>query len=152
MGRAEKLLHFWYGPFRVKRQTTPVNYEVEQMFGRQKRDIIHVERLKKYFNAIICSSSSGETGIADEISALETNNDTSVDENETDDGATRVTTSSHNVNLRANENEDGTVGDDELNTTAGQQNSVLRSTLPADGIVPKTRSGRLVKIPDRLMF
>ena len=36
IGRSEKLLHRWLGPYLVVRQTTPVNYEVILRDGRKK--------------------------------------------------------------------------------------------------------------------
>ena len=49
VGRSEKLLHRWLGPYLVLRQTTPVNYEVILRDGRQKSDIVHVARMKPFF-------------------------------------------------------------------------------------------------------
>jgi hypothetical protein len=50
IGRSEKLLHRWLGPYLVVRQTTPVNYEVILQSGRQKSDIVHVARMKPFFD------------------------------------------------------------------------------------------------------
>ncbi|KZS10102.1 Uncharacterized protein APZ42_025511 [Daphnia magna] len=38
--RAEKLLHCWQGPFKVIRQTTPVDYEVKLSSGSRKSEIV----------------------------------------------------------------------------------------------------------------
>lgn len=48
VGLAEKLLHRWMGPYRVLRQTTPVNYEVQLSDGSSRPDIVHVVRMKKF--------------------------------------------------------------------------------------------------------
>ena len=50
VGKSEKLLHRWFGPFRVVRQTTPVNYEV-QLVGDDsgKTDIVHVVAMKHFY-------------------------------------------------------------------------------------------------------
>jgi hypothetical protein len=46
VGRAEKLLHWWHGPYVVIRQITPLNYEV-QLPGVKKTEVVHVKRMKK---------------------------------------------------------------------------------------------------------
>ncbi|KZR95625.1 Uncharacterized protein APZ42_010543, partial [Daphnia magna] len=51
VGKSEKLLHRWLGPFKVLRKTTPVNYEVTSATGRGKTDIVHVIRMKPFFEA-----------------------------------------------------------------------------------------------------
>ena len=49
IGKSEKLLHRWLGPYKVVRQTTPVNYEVRQASkSKGKTDIVHVIRMKKF--------------------------------------------------------------------------------------------------------
>jgi hypothetical protein len=50
IGKSEKLLHRWFGPFQVMRQTTPVNYEV-QLVGDDsgKTDIAHVVAMKRFY-------------------------------------------------------------------------------------------------------
>jgi transposase InsO family protein len=50
IGRSEKLLHRWLGPYLVVRQTTPVNYEVILQSGRQKSDIVQLTRMKPFFD------------------------------------------------------------------------------------------------------
>lgn len=52
IGKSEKLLHRWLGPFKVLRQTTPVNYKVQLESGRGKTDIVHVVRMKPFFETI----------------------------------------------------------------------------------------------------
>ena len=47
VGRSEKLLHRWHGPYRVIKRITPLNYEVKLINGR-KSDIVHVVRIKAY--------------------------------------------------------------------------------------------------------
>ena len=46
VAKAEKLLSRWLGPFRVIRQTSPVDYEVETKTG--KSDIVHVSTMKRF--------------------------------------------------------------------------------------------------------
>lgn len=53
VGRCEKFLHHYHGPFRVIRQTSPVNYLVEPETPTQDRrfhgpHIVHVNRLKPF--------------------------------------------------------------------------------------------------------
>ena len=52
VGKAEKLLHRWLGPFRVVRRTTPVNYEVINLSGKGKTDIVHVVSMKPFTKQI----------------------------------------------------------------------------------------------------
>ena len=50
VGKAEKLLHRWLGPYRVLRQTSPLNYEVmldESKTG--KTDTVHVVAMKPFY-------------------------------------------------------------------------------------------------------
>ena len=53
LGRSEKLLHRWQGPYIVVRRTSSVNYEV-RLFGSKssKTDIVHVVSLKPYYAPI----------------------------------------------------------------------------------------------------
>lgn len=48
VGRTEKLLHRWLGPYRVIRSTTPVNYEVVLVSVKKKPYIVHVQRMKAF--------------------------------------------------------------------------------------------------------
>ena len=48
VGKADKLIHRWLGPYSIMRRTTPVNYEVMRADGEGKSDIVHVVRMKKY--------------------------------------------------------------------------------------------------------
>ncbi len=47
VGKAEKLLHRWQGPYTVVRRLTPLNYEV-QLPVKKKTEVVHVERLKRF--------------------------------------------------------------------------------------------------------
>ena len=49
VGKADKLIHRWLGPYSIMRLTTPVNYEVMRADGEGKSDIVHVVRMKKYY-------------------------------------------------------------------------------------------------------
>jgi transposase InsO family protein len=71
VGRSEKLLHRWLGPFIVVRQTTPVNYEVILKDGRQKSDIVHIGRMKPFFEF---------NPLTEEISQPTTNNESENEE------------------------------------------------------------------------
>ncbi|KZR97175.1 Uncharacterized protein APZ42_008103, partial [Daphnia magna] len=53
VGKSEKLLHRWLRPYKVLRQTTPVNYEVISATGRGKADIVHVARMKSFHEATL---------------------------------------------------------------------------------------------------
>ncbi len=61
VGRAEKLLHRWHGPYEVLVQTTPVNYLVH-LPGKKKpyTEIVHVERLKAFYEEEYAPDSEGE--------------------------------------------------------------------------------------------
>ena len=48
-GLSSKLLHKWHGPYRILNQTSPVNFQIS-ITGRQVPVIIHVNRLKKYYD------------------------------------------------------------------------------------------------------
>lgn len=49
-GRSEKLLHRYYGPYRIIARINDLNYQVELLFGRNKRrDCVHVDALKPFF-------------------------------------------------------------------------------------------------------
>ncbi|KZS03385.1 Uncharacterized protein APZ42_033841 [Daphnia magna] len=51
VGKTEKLLHRWFGPYAVVRQTTPSNYELRR--GRSpKSEIVHVERIKPFVDCV----------------------------------------------------------------------------------------------------
>ncbi|KAI9565087.1 hypothetical protein GHT06_008841 [Daphnia sinensis] len=80
IGRAEKLLHRWHGPYVVVRRTTPLNYEVKLADGRaRKTEIVLVERIKKFVDLSTPQSEEGaEEGGAREIE--EENNNPSREE------------------------------------------------------------------------
>ncbi|RWS28099.1 pol polyprotein-like protein [Leptotrombidium deliense] len=48
IGRSEKLLHKFLGPFKIIKMYSPLVFEVESLFGKPKRDTVHVSRLKHY--------------------------------------------------------------------------------------------------------
>ena len=49
VGKSEKLLHRWLGPFKIVRRTSEVNYEVQKIKSKNdKTDIVHVTNLKKF--------------------------------------------------------------------------------------------------------
>ncbi|KZS00093.1 Uncharacterized protein APZ42_003748, partial [Daphnia magna] len=47
VGRAEKLLHRWLGPFVVVHRASALNYEVKRPSGRQT-ELVHVVKMKKF--------------------------------------------------------------------------------------------------------
>jgi hypothetical protein len=49
VGLAEKLLHRWHEPYRIIRQITPLNYEV-QLNPTKKTEVVHIERIKSFTN------------------------------------------------------------------------------------------------------
>ena len=52
VGRSEKLLHQWLGPYQVIRRTTDLNYEVKLLESKTgKTEIVHVVAMKQYHNA-----------------------------------------------------------------------------------------------------
>jgi hypothetical protein len=50
VGRAEKLLHHWHGPYVVQRNTASLNYEVKQK-DKRKTEIVHVGKMKKFLGS-----------------------------------------------------------------------------------------------------
>ncbi|KZS06576.1 Uncharacterized protein APZ42_029913 [Daphnia magna] len=51
VGKSENLLHRWFGPYTIVRQTTPSNYELRR--GRSpKSEIVHVERIKPFVDCV----------------------------------------------------------------------------------------------------
>ena len=48
-GRVAKLARKWIGPYRVLNQTSPVNFEVSKV-GSTKTEIVHVNRMKRFFS------------------------------------------------------------------------------------------------------
>ncbi|KAI9565042.1 pol polyprotein [Daphnia sinensis] len=49
VGKSEKLLHRWFGPYTVVRQTTQSNYEL-RLGKSPKTEIVHVERMKPFID------------------------------------------------------------------------------------------------------
>lgn len=48
-GRSEKLLHRYYGPYRIVKKINDVNYQLELLSGRKKRrDCVYVSALKPF--------------------------------------------------------------------------------------------------------
>jgi hypothetical protein len=51
VGRSEKLLRNFVGPYKVLKKTSPVNYALQRLSGRGRAKITsHVNRMKKYFS------------------------------------------------------------------------------------------------------
>lgn len=51
-GRSKKLSRLYKGPYRVVRQTSPVNYKIVSLeTGRES--VVHVSRLKRYYNRVV---------------------------------------------------------------------------------------------------
>lgn len=60
-GLSGKFLAKYHGPYRILEQTSPVNYLVEPVtptsdLRRRGREIVHVERLKPYYDPLVVSS------------------------------------------------------------------------------------------------
>jgi hypothetical protein len=59
-GRAKKLLHRYFGPYRIVRRVSDLNYIVEPLYGRKKnQDCVHVSHLKPFR----LSASSGNVSV-----------------------------------------------------------------------------------------
>jgi hypothetical protein len=58
VGRAEKLLHHWHGPYVVQRKTASLNYEVKQK-DKRKTEIVHVGKMKTFLGSERRSQSRG---------------------------------------------------------------------------------------------
>ena len=50
VGRAEKLLHHWHGPYVVQRKTASLNYEVKQK-DKRRTEIVHVGKMKPFLGS-----------------------------------------------------------------------------------------------------
>src|SRR5262249_23905342 len=48
-GLSPKLTHPWHGPFRIIQLTSPVNVRLQNLNRRKLKQVVHVGRLKKYF-------------------------------------------------------------------------------------------------------
>ena len=48
VGRADKLIHHFVGPYKVIRKITPLNYEIQLLSRRKKSEIVHVCRMKLF--------------------------------------------------------------------------------------------------------
>ena len=59
VGKSEKLLPQFKGPFKIIAQTAPNDYEIEG--PREKRDIVNVERLKLFKNRSVSMDESNDT-------------------------------------------------------------------------------------------
>ena len=51
VGKSEKLLHRFYGPFTIVEQKSPVNFRVENKESK-RREIVHISRLKIFRNEV----------------------------------------------------------------------------------------------------
>jgi len=49
VGMSEKLLLRWFGPYRVTKKVSEVNYEVKQEGGR-KIDVVHIGRILPFYD------------------------------------------------------------------------------------------------------
>jgi ribosomal protein L21E len=49
VGKCEKLLHMFYGPYIVTRRTSPVNCEVKRVGKKVKPMVVNVNRMKLFF-------------------------------------------------------------------------------------------------------
>ena len=43
-------MRFWHGPFRITQKTSPVNYSITSCDERRKKFLVHINRLKPYFD------------------------------------------------------------------------------------------------------
>ncbi|KZS04176.1 Uncharacterized protein APZ42_032920 [Daphnia magna] len=69
--RAEKLLHRWYGPYVVGRQTTPLNDEVKLADGRaRKTERVQVIRIKKFVEEAAIPKEAANREAGEETLAL----------------------------------------------------------------------------------
>jgi hypothetical protein len=107
VGLAEKLLHRWHGPYRIIRQLTPLNYEIQLIPGN-KKEVVHVERIKSFNDLTTPNPTKDyEAQATDQTDAEDTaDSDTADDETQTTD---------HTV---VEDTPDGTATDDD--TPAGQ--------------------------------
>ena len=58
VGKSEKLLHRWLGPYTVLKVLSPVNYEVQLSSGRGKTDVVHVCRMKSFHQVLMDTADS----------------------------------------------------------------------------------------------
>lgn len=71
VGLSEKLLKRYFGPYKIIRQTSPVNYHVEPLSPKTKRkrsaEIVHVSRIKPYIERIEKEVTSASEIAIDEV-------------------------------------------------------------------------------------
>ena len=48
-GLSKKLLHFWHGPYVITEQLSPVNYKIQAMHTPSKSEVVHVNKLKPFY-------------------------------------------------------------------------------------------------------
>ncbi|UYV79514.1 hypothetical protein LAZ67_17002951, partial [Cordylochernes scorpioides] len=65
VGLSEKLIKKYFGPYRITRKLSPVNYEIEAISDspkrRKTRDTVHVLRMKPYLDPLLQEEISGST-------------------------------------------------------------------------------------------
>ena len=74
VGRSEKLLLKWFGPYKITGKIGEVDYEIEKKGGK-KRDTVHVSRILPYFDPWTAESPVMEELLEEEENTEEEDND-----------------------------------------------------------------------------
>ena len=48
VGKSEKLMHNWYGPYVIIEVMSPLVYKLQDLEKRNKIDLVHILRIKVY--------------------------------------------------------------------------------------------------------
>lgn len=59
-GLVTKLLRPWTGPHNILQQVSPVNLKIKPLISRRKFYVVHVERLKRYYERLDFDSAGGD--------------------------------------------------------------------------------------------
>ncbi|RWS25201.1 pol polyprotein-like protein, partial [Leptotrombidium deliense] len=136
VGKSEKLLHKWLGPYKITKRFSPLVYEIENLIGKRKRDTVNVTRLKPYLERKATTDSS-ETEIYDINSAQAT-----------------VQTSTHfNSTTEILENTQSEIANNfesETDVASAESNSDSRSENETSNKFQVRRSQRTRKLPNRM--
>ncbi|RWS22434.1 integrase core domain protein-like protein, partial [Leptotrombidium deliense] len=137
VGKSEKLLHKWLGPFKIVNRLSPLVYEIENVTGKKKRDTVNVTRLKKFHERNSLSDSS-KTEVYFKTDNLQLSNKATCNTNVSDSKHTTDQTIATTSNADYRSHKCDTSDSDESNTEDNK--TILR------------RSKRITAKPDRLIY
>jgi len=138
VGKSEKLLHRWLGPFRVIRKTTPVNYEIQAASGKGKTDIVHVVKMKPFYQSIV--ENEEEEDEDDDVDFDEDNNDMDKEIPEEITETIEQIETAHEPSIETEEIP--TPEPEEEAVAAPQEKTALEEEVPPSGPRRSKRTGR----------